>query len=82
MSGSTSFHVPQAVATPPEKPQRLPIVANEPVSDEHLRMMTRRAARATSAGNRRVHKLLIVRDAKVIREYGPSTPGMLTRPRP
>lgn len=52
----------------------------EPVSDEHLRLMTEAARWATSAGNRHVHKFLIVRDPEIIRRVRAVSPGMLTAP--
>jgi nitroreductase len=52
----------------------------EPVSDEHLRMMTEAARWATSGGNRHLHKFLVVRDPEVIRRVRAVSPGMLTEP--
>ena len=51
-----------------------------PVSDEHLRQITEAARWATSAGNRHVHKFLVVRDPKTIRRVRAVAPGMLTVP--
>jgi nitroreductase len=53
---------------------------DEPVSVEHLRMMTEAARWATSAGNRHIHKFLVVRDPEVIRNVRAVSPGMLTAP--
>ena len=52
----------------------------EPVSDEHLRQITEAARWATSAGNRHVHKFLVVRDPQRIRRVRAVAPGMLTPP--
>lgn len=53
---------------------------DEPVRDGHLRQITEAARWATSAGNRHVHKLLIVRDPATIRRVRAVAPGMLTCP--
>src|SRR5215216_71123 len=54
--------------------------SDEPVSDEDLRMMTEAARWATSAGNRHLHKFLIVRDPDTIRRVRSVSPGMLAPP--
>ena len=53
---------------------------DEPVSDEELRLMTEAARWATSAGNRHLHKFLIVRDPDTIRRVRSVSPGMLAPP--
>ena len=53
---------------------------DEPVSDEHLRMLTEAARWATSGGNRHLHKFLIVRDPETIRRVHSVSPGMLAPP--
>ena len=53
---------------------------DEPVSDEHLRMLTEAARWATSGGNRHLHKFLIVRDPETIRRVRSVSPGMLAPP--
>ena len=52
----------------------------EPVSDEHLQVLTEAARWATSAGNRHIHKFLVVRNPEVIRLVRSVSPGMLTAP--
>ena len=52
----------------------------EPVSDDHLSQITQAARWATSAGNRHVHKFLIVREAETIRRVRAVAPGMLVAP--
>lgn len=56
------------------------IFTDEPVSDDHLRTITEAARWATSAGNRHLHKFLIVRDPAVIRRVRAVSPGMLKPP--
>jgi nitroreductase len=53
---------------------------DEPVSDEHLRMLTEAARWATSGGNRHLHRFLIVRDPETIRRVRTVSPGMLAPP--
>lgn len=53
---------------------------DEPVSDDHLRQLTEAARWATSAGNRHIHKFLIVRDPAAIRRVRTVSPGMLAEP--
>jgi nitroreductase len=53
---------------------------DEPVSDEHLRMMTEAGRWATSAGNRHLHKFLVVRDPVRIKHTRDVSPGMLVTP--
>ena len=53
---------------------------DEPVSDEHLRMLTEVARWATSGGNRHLHKFLIVRDPETIRRVRSVSPGMQALP--
>ncbi len=53
---------------------------DEPVSDDHLAMMTEAARWATSGGNRHLHKFLIVRDPAMIRRVRSVSPGMLAAP--
>ena len=53
---------------------------DEPVSDEHLRMLTEAARWATSGGNRHLHKFLVVRDPETIRRVRSVSPGMLAPP--
>ena len=53
---------------------------DEPVSDEHLRMLTEAARWATSGGNRHLHKFLIVRDPETIRRVRSVSPGMQASP--
>lgn len=53
---------------------------HEPVGDDQLRQVTQAARWATSAGNRHVHKFLIVRDPERIRRVRAVAPGMLASP--
>ena len=53
---------------------------DEPVSDEHLRLLTEAARWATSGGNRHLHKFLVVRDPKTIRRVRSISPGMQALP--
>lgn len=53
---------------------------DEPVSDDLLRCLTAAARWATSAGNRHIHKFLIVRDATTIGRVRTVAPGMLAVP--
>jgi nitroreductase len=53
---------------------------DEPVSDDDLARMTEAARWASSAGNRHLHKFLIVRDPETIRRVRAVAPGMLTAP--
>ena len=53
---------------------------DEPVGDDHLRQLTEAARWATSAGNRHLHKFLIVRDPDTIRRVRAVSPGMLAPP--
>lgn len=53
---------------------------DEPVSEDQLRKITQAARWATSAGNRHVHKFLVVRDSDSIRRVRAVAPGMLTPP--
>jgi nitroreductase len=53
---------------------------DEPVSDEHLRMLTEAARWATSGSNRHLHKFLIVRDPVTIGRVRSVAPGMLVAP--
>ena len=53
---------------------------NEPVSDEHLLKITEAARWATSAGNRHIHKFLVIQDEDAIRRVRSVAPGMLAVP--
>lgn len=52
----------------------------ERVSDDQLRQVTEAARWATSAGNRHLHKFLVVRDPARIRLVRSVSPGMLAPP--
>lgn len=52
----------------------------EPVAADDLRLMTEAARWATSAGNRHLHKFLIVRDPERLRLVRSAAPGMLAPP--
>lgn len=52
----------------------------EPVADDDLRRLTEAARWATSAGNRHLHKFLIVRDPAKIHLIRAVAPGMLVVP--
>ncbi len=52
----------------------------EPVSDAYLRRITEAVRWASSAGNRHIHKFLVVRSADRIRHIRSVAPGMLTEP--
>lgn len=51
-----------------------------PISDTHVQMMTAAARWATSAGNRHLHKFLVVRDPAAIQRIRAVSPGMLASP--
>jgi nitroreductase len=53
---------------------------DETVSDEDLSKITEAARWATSAGNRHIHKFLVVRDKDAIRQVRSVAPGMLGVP--
>ena len=53
---------------------------DQPVADEDLRRMTEAGRWATSAGNRHLHKFLVVRDSARIRLVRSASPGMLAPP--
>jgi nitroreductase len=52
----------------------------EPVSDEHLTRIIEAARWASSAGNRHIHKFLVVRNPDTIRNIRSVAPGMLSEP--
>jgi nitroreductase len=52
----------------------------EPVADDVLRRIVETARWAASAGNRHLHKFLIVRDPETIRLVRAASPGMLADP--
>lgn len=52
----------------------------EPVPDAYLRRITEAARWASSAGNRHIHKFLVVRSPERIRQIRSVAPGMLTAP--
>jgi nitroreductase len=54
--------------------------SQEPVSDQHLTILTEAARWATSASNRRLHKFLVVRDPATIRHVRAVSPGMRSLP--
>lgn len=53
---------------------------SDPVPDEFLRRITEAARWASSAGNRHIHKFLVVRSAERIRQIRAVAPGMLAEP--
>ncbi len=53
---------------------------DEPVSDDDLRRITEAGRWATSAGNRHLHKFLVMRDPDRIRLVRSASPGMLAAP--
>ncbi len=53
---------------------------DEPVSADDLRRVTEAGRWATSAGNRHLHKFLVVRDPARIRLVRSASPGMLAAP--
>jgi len=52
----------------------------EPVSADVLREILRAARCASSAGNRRIHRFLVIRDAATVKRLKPFAPGMLGWP--
>ena len=80
MTGQTPPPAPEQVLTLMKSRRVCRSFAEQPVNDEHLRMMTEAARWATSAGNRHIHRFLIVRDPDVIRRVRAVSPGMLTPP--
>ena len=53
---------------------------DEPVSDDHLWKIAQAARWASSAGNRHIHKFLIIRDPRKIELVRAFSPGMLVSP--
>ena len=53
---------------------------HEPVLDEDIRSILHAARWASSAGNRRINKFLVVRDHKTLGLVKAVSPGMLARP--
>ena len=83
MSGSTSPCSPEQLLALLKSRRVCRSFTDEPVSDDHLRMMTEAARWATSAGNRHIHKFLVVRDREVIhRVRGVWEQGRQDRSRP
>jgi nitroreductase len=80
MNGSTSPSSPEQLLALLKSRRVCRSFTAEPVSDDHLRMMTEAARWATSAGNRHIHKFLVVRDPEVIHRVRAVSPGMLTAP--
>ena len=80
MSSSMARPFPEQLLTLLKSRRVCRSFTEEPVSDDDLRMMTEAARWATSAGNRHIHKFLIVRDPAVIHNVRTVSPGMLTAP--
>lgn len=53
---------------------------DEPVSDQDIRTILKAARWASSAGNRRINKFLVVRDPRTLDLAKAVSPGMLARP--
>ncbi|MGI9253562.1 MAG: nitroreductase family protein [Thermomicrobiales bacterium] len=53
---------------------------DQPVSDADLKRITEAARWASSAGNRHIHKFLVVRNPETIRNIRSVAPGMLSEP--
>jgi len=53
---------------------------DEPVADEQIRRVLEAGRWATTGGNRRIHRFLVIRDPKTIRLIKLISPGMLGAP--